>query len=66
MELDLTKNDIEILKSRLFLTELQEKILDLKIEGNLTEYGIAVKLKVSESTVQYQWKKVKRKILKVF
>lgn len=34
MELDLTKNDIEILKSRLFLTELQEKILDLKLEGN--------------------------------
>ena len=40
-------------------------IFDMKMEGNLTEYGMAIELGVSESTITYQWKKVKQKILKV-
>lgn len=37
----------------------------MKLKGDLTEYGIAMELGVSESTIYYQWKKVKSKILKV-
>ncbi len=65
MKLDFTKQEIENIKSKIYLTELQEKILDMKLKGNLTEYGMALELKVSESTITYQWKKVKKKILKV-
>lgn len=62
---DFTKQEVKDIKSKIYLTELQEKIFDLKLEGNLTEYGMALKLGVSESTITYQWKKVKKKILKV-
>lgn len=65
MKLDFTKQEIEDIKSKIYLTNLQEQILDLKLEGNLTEYGIALRLNVSQSTIYYQWKKVKKKILKV-
>lgn len=65
MKLDFTKQEIEDIKSKIYLTDLQEQILDLKLEGNLTEYGIALRLNVSQSTIYYQWKKVKKKILKV-
>ena len=37
----------------------------MKLQGNLTEIGMAMELGVSESTITYQWKKVKKKILKV-
>jgi len=66
MKLEFTKEEIEYIKSHIFLTKLQEDILILKLEGNLTEYGISQKLGISESTVTYQWNKIKRKILKVF
>lgn len=65
MKLDFTKQEIEDIKSKIYLTNLQEQILDLKLEGNLTEYGIALRLNVSQSTIYYQWKKIKKKILKV-
>lgn len=65
MFFDFTKQEIEDIKSKIYLTELQEKILNLKLEGNLTEYGMALELGVSESTISYQWRKVKKKILKV-
>lgn len=38
----------------------------MKLKGDLTETGMAMKLGVSESTIYYQWKKVRNKILKVF
>ena len=63
--LNFTKEEIKIIKSKIYLTELQEKILDLKLKGDLTEVGMALELGVSESTIYYQWKKVKNKILKV-
>ena len=62
---EFTKDEIDEIKSKIYLTDLQKQILDLKLEGNLTEYGMAIKLRVSESTIQYQWRKVKKKILKV-
>lgn len=65
MKLEFTKPEIEEIKSKIYLTNLQEQILDMKLKGDLTEYGMALKLGVSESTITYQWKKVKKKILKV-
>jgi len=62
---EFTRDEIKEIKSKIYLTETQEKILDMKMEGNLTEYGMAMELGVSESTITYQWKKVKKKILKV-
>ena len=65
MKLDFTKQEIEEIKSKIYLTKLQEEILDMKLKGDLTEYGMAIKLGVSESTITYQWKKVKNKIFKI-
>jgi len=65
MKLEFTKEEIKEIKSKIYLTELQEKILDMKLKGDLTEVGMAMQLGVSESTITYQWKKVKKKILKV-
>lgn len=65
MIFDLTKEEVKEIKEKIYLTELQEKIFDMKLEGNLTEVGMAMELGVSESTITYQWKKAKKKILKV-
>lgn len=65
MKLDLTKEEVKNIKEKIYLTDIQEKILDMKLKGNLTEIGMAMELGVSESTITYQWKKVKKKILKV-
>lgn len=65
IKLDFTKEEIRKIKDKIYLTELQEEILDMKLKGDLTEVGMALKLGVSESTITYQWKKVKKKILKV-
>ena len=63
--IDFTKEEIQVIKSKIYLTDLQEKILDMKLKGDYTEKGMALQLGVSESTITYQWKKVKKKILKV-
>lgn len=62
---EFTKQEVQDIKSKIYLTDIQEKIFDMKMIGNLTEYGMAIELGVSESTISYQWKKVKEKILKV-
>ena len=54
IKFEFTKQEIEEIKSKIYLTDLQEKILDLKLKGDLTEYGMAIKLGVSESTITYQ------------
>lgn len=63
---EFTKDEIKYIKEKIYLTELQEKILDMKMEGNLTQAGMAMELNVSESTISFQWKKIKKKILKLF
>lgn len=63
--MELTKEEVKNIKDKIYLTDIQEKIFDMKVQGNLTEVGMAIELGVSESTITYQWKKVKKKILKV-
>ena len=65
-DIEFTKDDIAFIKNKIYLSEMQEKILDYKLEGNYTEDGMALKLHTSKSTIQYQWRKVKKKISKVF
>lgn len=62
---EFNKQEIEYIKSKIYLTKLQEEILDIKMKGDLTVDGMALQLKVSKSTIQYQWRKIKKKILKV-
>lgn len=64
-KIEFSKPEIEDIKSKIYLSDIQKQILDMKMDGNLTEYGMAVALNVSESTIQYQWKKIREKILKV-
>lgn len=65
MKFEFTKQEVQEIKSKIYLTDIQEKIFDMKLKGDLTEVGMAMELGVSESTITYQWKKVKKKILKV-
>lgn len=62
---EFTKEEIKQIKEKIYLTDLQERILDMKLKGDLTEAGMSIELGVSESTITYQWKKVKKKMLKV-
>lgn len=62
---ELSRLEIEEAKSKVYLSELQEQILEMKLKGDYTEVGMALKLGVSVSTIQYQWKKIKKKMLKV-
>lgn len=64
-KIEFSRDEIKIIKQKIYLTELQEQILDMKLDGNLAEYGMSLVCGVSISTIQYQWKKVKKKIRKV-
>lgn len=63
-KLEFTKQEVEEIKSKIYLSELQERILDYRLK----EYSItkmALLENVSESTIHRELKKVKKKIMKV-
>lgn len=61
---DLTKQEVEDIKSKIYLSEIQERIFDYKLkEYSLTK--MAMLENCSESTISKELKKLKRKILKV-
>ena len=63
-KLEFTKQEVEEIKSKIYLSELQEKIFEYRLK----EYSItkmALLEKVSESTINRELNKVKRKIMKV-
>lgn len=63
-KLEFTRQEVEEIKSKIYLSELQEKIFEYRLK----EYSItkmALLEKVSESTINRELKKVKRKIMKV-
>lgn len=63
-KLEFTKSEVEEIKSKIYLSELQERIFEYRLK----EYSItkmAMLENVSESTINRELKKVKRKIMKV-
>jgi predicted HTH transcriptional regulator len=63
-KLEFTRQEVEEIKSKIYLSELQEKIFEYRLK----EYSItkmALLEKVSESTINRELKKVKKKIMKV-
>ena len=64
-KLDFSKPEMEDIKSKIYLTDLQKKILELKLEGNETIPGIALKCNRCEKTVSNKWKEIIEKIYKV-
>ena len=63
-KLEFTRQEVEEIKSKIYLSEIQEKIFEYRLK----EYSItkmALLEKVSESTINRELKKVKKKIMKV-
>ena len=63
-KLEFTRQEVEEIKSKIYLSELQEKIFEYRLK----EYYItnmALLEKVIESTINRELKKVKKKIMKV-
>lgn len=64
MRFDFTKQEIEDIKSKIYLSDLQERILEYKLkEYSITKMSILENC--SESTINREIKKIKRKIMKV-
>lgn len=64
LRLELTKKEAEDIKSKVYFSELQERIFDYRLK----EYSItkmAMLENCSESTINREIKKIKRKISKV-
>lgn len=64
LKLDFTKQEMDYIKDKLYFSELQERILEYRLK----EYSIA-KMSIlencSESTINREIKKIKKKIMKV-
>lgn len=64
LRLEFTKSEVDEIKSKIYLSEIQERIFEYRLK----EYSItkmAMLENVSESTINRELKKVKRKIMKV-
>ncbi len=64
LKLEFTKSEVEEIKSKIYLSELQERIFEYRLK----EYSItkmAMLENVSENTINRELRKVKRKIMKV-
>lgn len=63
-KLNLTKEEIENIKSKIYLSEMQERILEYRLK----EYSITKMAELencSESTINREIKKTKDKIMKI-
>ena len=64
LKLEFTKEEVNIIKSKIYLSEIQERIFEYRLK----EYSItkmAMLENVSESTISRELKKVKKKVMKV-
>ncbi len=64
LRFDFTKQEVEDIKSKIYLSEMQERIFEYR----LREYSItkmAMLESCSESTINREIKKIKKKIMKV-
>ena len=64
MKLEFTKKEIEDIKSKIYLSELQERILEYRLkEYSITKMAMLENL--SESTISRELNKIKNKIMKI-
>lgn len=64
LKLEFTKDEVENIKSKIYLSELQERIFEYRLK----EYSItkmAILENCSESTINREIKKIKSKIKKI-
>ena len=64
LKFEFTKSEVDEIKSKIYLSELQERIFEYR----LREYSItkmAMLENVSESTISRELKKIKRKIMRI-
>ena len=64
LKLEFTKKEIDDIKSKIYLNEIQERIIEYRIK----EYSItkmAMLENCSESTINREIKKIKKKIMKI-
>ena len=64
LKFNFTKKEAEIIKSKVYFSELQEKIFEYRLK----EYSItkmAMLENCSESTINREIKKIKKKIMKI-
>ena len=64
LKLDFTKDEVNEIKNKTYLSEMQERIFEYRLK----EYSItkmAILENVSESTINREIKKIKKKIMKV-
>lgn len=64
LRLEFTRQEVDEIKSKIYLSEIQDRIFEYRLK----EYSItkmAMLENVSESTINRELKKVKKKILKV-
>ena len=64
LKLEFTRQEVDIIKSKIYLSELQERIFEYR----LREYSITKMAQLehcSESTISRELNKVKKKIMKV-
>lgn len=64
MKFDFTKREVEEIKSKIYLSEIQERIFEYKLrEYSITKMSMLENC--SESTINREIKKIKKKIMKV-
>jgi IS30 family transposase len=64
LKLEFTRQEVDEIKSKIYLSEIQERIFEYRLK----EYSItkmAMLENVSESTINRELKKVRKKILRV-
>ena len=64
LKLEFTKNEVDNIKSKIYFSEIQERIFEYRLK----EYSItkmAMLESCSESTINREIKKIKKKIMKV-
>lgn len=64
MKLEFTKQEAEYIKSKIYLSDIQERILEYRLK-EIPIYKMAEKENCSESTINRELNKIKKKIMKV-
>lgn len=64
MKLEFTKQEAEYIKSKIYLSSIQERILEYRLK-EIPIYKMAEKENCSESTINRELNKIKKKIMKV-